>query len=103
MKTILVIGMNRGLGTAFFDHRDIVCTDLCGMRMPMEFVDAVECVSIAPARLITELAQVDANLTPEEAAQRVISCWETGNLTSVNGILQVGSRSTYTVVKNRQR
>lgn len=60
----------------------------------LELGDRIEFVSITPGKLITELAQVDANLTPEEGARRIISHWEAGKLKSENGILQVPDHIT---------
>lgn len=54
-----------------------------------EFGDKIEFVSITPGRLITDIAQKDANLTPEEGARRIIEHWEAEKFRSENGILQV--------------
>lgn len=60
----------------------------------LELGERIEFVSITPGKLITELAQVDANLTPEEGARRIIKYWENGHLKSQNGILQVPDQIT---------
>lgn len=60
----------------------------------LELGDRIEFVSITPGKLITELSQVDANLTPEEGARRIIEYWESGHLKSQNGILQIPDQLT---------
>lgn len=60
----------------------------------LELGDSIEFVSVTPGKLITELAQVDANLTPREGARRIITYWEEGKLKSENGILQVPDHIT---------
>lgn len=49
----------------------------------------IKFVSLTPGKLITELAQKDANLTPEESAQRIINFWEEDKYENTNGILEV--------------
>lgn len=55
----------------------------------VELGDRIEFVSLTPGRLITTLAQKDANLSPQEGASRIIEYWEAGLFTAQNGILQV--------------
>ncbi|WP_430402881.1 SDR family NAD(P)-dependent oxidoreductase [Fluviicola sp.] len=49
----------------------------------------IKFVSLTPGRLITELAQKDANLTPEESAKRIINFWEEERFENTNGILEI--------------
>lgn len=60
----------------------------------MEFEKRIRFISLTPGRLMTRIAQADANLTPEESAAAIISCWENGTLLSPNGILQVPDNVT---------
>jgi NAD(P)-dependent dehydrogenase (short-subunit alcohol dehydrogenase family) len=60
----------------------------------VEFGNSIEFVSVTPGKLITELAQVDANLSPAEGAHRIVTFWEEGRLKAQNGILQVPDHLT---------
>jgi NAD(P)-dependent dehydrogenase (short-subunit alcohol dehydrogenase family) len=55
----------------------------------VEFGARISFVSITPGRLLTNMAQRDASLSPEEAARRIIEHWEAGLFRAENGILQV--------------
>jgi short-subunit dehydrogenase len=54
----------------------------------LEF-DGIKFVSLTPGKLKTELAQVDANLSPAESAKRIIEYWEQEKFENSNGILEV--------------
>jgi short-subunit dehydrogenase len=54
-----------------------------------EFDGKVKFISLTPGKLKTELAQVDADLTPSESANRIIDFWEKGKFEVVNGIIEV--------------
>lgn len=53
-----------------------------------EFPD-MKFVSLTPGKLITQLAQTDAKLPPEESARRIINFWEEGKFDNSNGIIEV--------------
>jgi short-subunit dehydrogenase len=54
----------------------------------LEFA-GINFVSLTPGKLKTELAQVDANLSPAESAKRIIEYWEQEKFENTNGILEV--------------
>jgi len=56
--------------------------------MRLEFPN-VKFISLTPGKLMTELAQKDANLTPAESAQRIVSFWEEEKFINTNGILEL--------------
>ena len=51
--------------------------------------DRIDFISLTPGKMITELAQTDADITPEDAARRIIEAWENGALQPQNGIVQL--------------
>lgn len=53
-----------------------------------EFPD-MKFVSLTPGKLITQLAQKDAQLPPEESARRIINFWEEGRFENKSGIIEV--------------
>ena len=64
------------------------------MCLRAELGSRIEFVSITPGKLLTQLAQKDANLSPAEGAERIIRFWEEGRFKAQNGILQVPDNLT---------
>jgi short-subunit dehydrogenase len=57
----------------------------------LEF-EGINFVSLTPGKLKTALAQVDADLSPTESAQRIIEYWELEKFENTNGILEVPNK-----------
>lgn len=49
----------------------------------------IKFVSLTPGKLITQLAQTDAKLPPEESARRIINFWEACKFENSSGIIEV--------------
>lgn len=50
----------------------------------------IQFISLHPGKLQTEMAQDDADLSPSEAAHRIVSSYERGELKETDGIVEIG-------------
>jgi len=58
-----------------------------------EFRERLEIFSVHPGKLITELSQIDADLTAETAAERIVTAWKQGDLKDEQGIIEIGGQN----------
>jgi short-subunit dehydrogenase len=99
----IVLNMNSRFGSlayqynGMFKHLDVsysyriakAAQNMLTNCLRNELGDRIEFVSVTPGKLITRLAQKDAQLSPAEAAQNIIDFWEQGLFKTENGIVQV--------------
>ena len=55
----------------------------------LEFKDSIDFISIHPGKMKTAIAQSDADTEPIEVAKRIVSYYESGKFTEMNGIIEL--------------
>jgi NAD(P)-dependent dehydrogenase (short-subunit alcohol dehydrogenase family) len=102
-KGAVVLNMNSRFGSITYQHDRVfhgmeisyayriakAAQNMLTNCLNIELGDRIAFVSTTPGRLVTNMAQKDANLSPEEGARRIIEHWEAGLFKAENGILQV--------------
>jgi short-subunit dehydrogenase len=55
----------------------------------LEYKNKIQFISIHPGKMNTELAQIDANIEPDEVAIKILNFYKNGKLKEENGIIEL--------------